>query len=1124
MLHPFLFIGVGGSGGKTLRTLRNDLELRLMEVGYEGRWPSCWQFLHIDVPTVADGNEQGLPAQLDEKDYIGLVGRSLDYQTIDDALIATGRTDEQVLRNLVGWRPEPRRVTVPITRGAGQYRVLGRVITLTNLAAVGEALRESLQALHGPEMSADLSAVSRAFGLESRDNPPEPQAVVVSSLAGGSGSGAFLDICDALRAVGGGGSGWTDESFGVLYAPDVFNHLDPEARKGVHANALAALCELMSGFWDLEPRPADFAIMEGRGIAVGAPRRSGPRFPLIVGTKNDKVGFKHQNDVYMAMGKALAAWVCSENLQEKIKSYSAGNWALSAALLPDKTGLRAAEQEEPLSAIGFARVSLGRDTFAAYASERLARRAVDRIMRQHLADRSPDADANHEAAINEMVTARFASFLEESGLNERTEDHNQILDALRPLDREERLATATAEVRRGVTAGRSNAVPARTWLAETIAFLQEQQTSFADEETARRNERAREWVKSIQEQLLRLVSLSVASNGAPVTEKLLERLRMELDYVLTELPDEEAKYRHWATQLDQLVSDVLQPTNDALQADNPLITQAITKGLDCYDYLAEAELRKFAAALVKDAVQNLIEPLQRALRSGRELLATRESPAEGHASVVDGWPVGDLMPRRFQPAGNEFLLESVDDYPSLFKSVVTRSALADDPGGAESEFVRHTILGSKPTDRDAQDLIAVHTAWVPGVSELQTAFGTAARAQFEFRLAPVDVLVRARRLVDDRDSPLGEFVGESLQNYLDEQKVEPGELARRLDKFHDAFVQALETSSPLVNIDPRVLTRVHEVTAPKVGYVFTEIPFPEGTAGYESVRRVLESRGQWTEDLRSAFTEGRQARIDVFSMLMSSYNPVVFESIVGPIADEWQRRKATADGRAGFWRWRRARPLSNFVPAAPEVRMAMIRGWFTARLLGELSFDDDDREVMRIWDPSMDRLVDFPYPLLGPPVFEDPERLPAILESLPLAMIEFAERSTDGDMALAPYWRLRDLGTDARGAMDYERANPAIESWIARGMATPGAPGPNTEMSGPVGDGPDAAQERKNACQQQVQKWHKNYDGLVNVPLTTTSFFEAPRAMAIGHDLMGALSDLDRAIGRVSTARTDSDF
>lgn len=1122
MLHPFLFIGVGGSGGKTLRTLHHDLSQRLLEAGYTGAWPTCWQFLHIDVPTVPDGNEQDLPSQLEERDYVGLVGRHITYPTIDHALTSSVKSEEGLIRGLLGWRPEPTLVNVPVTKGAGQYRVLGRVITVTHLNTVAEAMRRSLQALHGAQMTADLAAVSRAFGVDVADNPPGPEAVIVSSLAGGSGSGAFLDVCDALRATGGGG--WTDESFAVLFAPDVFDHLDPESRKGVHANALAALCELMNGFWDREPRAEEFALMEGRGIAAGAPQRRGPRFPLIVGTRNETVGFTHQNDVYRAMGKALAAWTCSEHLQTVIKAHATGNWPLSS-LLPDRTRLRAPEQEEPLCGIGFGRVSLGRDSFAEYAAQRLARRAVERVMRQHLADRPIDSDVNAEVAIDEIVTATFHPFLEESGLNERTEEHNQILDSLRPLDRSDRLAEATDAIKGIVTSGRSKAVPARQWLAEAIEVLKDQQQTFADEEAARRNERARDWAKVIQDRLVHLVARSVATYGAPVTEKLLDRLHAELDYVLTELPDEEGKYRHWADQLDQLVSAVLKPVNDALAADNPVIAQAINKGVDCYDYLAEAELRRFAVTLIEDLATNLVEPLQQAVRSGREVLSVRSQSTSSQPSVVDMWPTGDLVPRRFAPAGNEFLLESVDDYPSIFKSLVVRSSSVDDPGGAEAEFVRHAILGSRPLDRDAQSLVRTQTAWIPGVQELHTSFGASARGQFELVLEPAEVLDRARWLVEDRETPLGEFVGESLQDYLDERKVEVAELNRRIDRFRDAFLQALQTSAPLVNIDPQVMTRVHEMNAPGVSYMFTEIPFPQGTKGYDTVRKVLESRGQWDESLEGAFSEGRQARIDVFSMLASAYNPVVFESIVRPIAAEWGRRRLSADGRGGFWRWRRARPLTSFVPVSPDVRLAMVRGWFTARLLGEILYDLSDREVMQIWDPSTQRALPFPHPLLGPAVFEEWERLPAVLESLPLALIEFAERSTEGDQALAPYWRLRELGGDARGGEKvYERLNPTLESWILRGTSAPGAPMPVPDMAGPPGSAPDLVLERRDACVRTVANWSKRYRELVSAQVTLNNFFEASRATEIGRDILTALGDLERAIEKASMSTSAADW
>ena len=64
MLQKFLFIGVGGSGGKTLRVLRHELGIRLREVGYGGPIPQAWQFLHVDVPVKPDGNDPRLPDQL----------------------------------------------------------------------------------------------------------------------------------------------------------------------------------------------------------------------------------------------------------------------------------------------------------------------------------------------------------------------------------------------------------------------------------------------------------------------------------------------------------------------------------------------------------------------------------------------------------------------------------------------------------------------------------------------------------------------------------------------------------------------------------------------------------------------------------------------------------------------------------------------------------------------------------------------------------------------------------------------------------------------------------------------------------------------------------------------------
>ena len=193
-------------------------------------------------------------------------------------------------------------------------------------------------------------------------------------------------------------------------------------------------------------------------------------------------------------------------------------------------------------------------------------------------------------------------------------------------------------MRKNLTDGRNKPLPASQWRSEALDLLMDQRGRFADDETTERNARARDWVKDIEQNLISLVARTVASYGAPVTEKLLDRLRGEAAFVLTELPDEQAKFTRWADEIDQAVSGVLAPTSNALQPENPLLAQGIERGVDCYDHLAEAELRGFAASLLKDLLHNLIDPLQVAVRSAKEVLTLGEEGSNADPSEVSRWP------------------------------------------------------------------------------------------------------------------------------------------------------------------------------------------------------------------------------------------------------------------------------------------------------------------------------------------------------------------------------------------------------------------------------------------------------------------------------------------------------
>src|SRR3954471_8478336 len=123
MLRPFLLIGVGGSGGKTLRVVRQNLQWRLERAGWpeqEG-FPKAWQFLQIDVASSPDGDDPDLPPQLPTADFLGLVNAGLTYTAMDNTLAETLPPEDR-LNSLGGWRPDPNKVQVAITRGAGQYR------------------------------------------------------------------------------------------------------------------------------------------------------------------------------------------------------------------------------------------------------------------------------------------------------------------------------------------------------------------------------------------------------------------------------------------------------------------------------------------------------------------------------------------------------------------------------------------------------------------------------------------------------------------------------------------------------------------------------------------------------------------------------------------------------------------------------------------------------------------------------------------------------------------------------------------------------------------------------------------------------------------------------------------
>ena len=169
MLSKFLLIGVGGSGGKTLRALRSNLELKLNQANWNDGLPMGWQLLHIDSPVIQDGT--GFPApMLPPSDYKGLSKSGQKYA--DAYANAFNYIEAQDFNDYKRFLPDEKDVNVDITAGAGQFRGVGRVLALSAHDQIKQAIRGKLDLLLRAEAEPELKRLARQLGIDDQIQEP----------------------------------------------------------------------------------------------------------------------------------------------------------------------------------------------------------------------------------------------------------------------------------------------------------------------------------------------------------------------------------------------------------------------------------------------------------------------------------------------------------------------------------------------------------------------------------------------------------------------------------------------------------------------------------------------------------------------------------------------------------------------------------------------------------------------------------------------------------------------------------------------------------------------------------------------------------------------------------------
>jgi len=222
--RPTLLIGLGGTGKQVL------LNLRRMFQDHHGV-PSFGHIGHLWIDTdtrnlTLDGSEMGF--LLKEVDFLASEKVSVELSTSD---LKNYFAERRSYPNIYSWFDPALDRYGEIRDGAGQIRMFGRLAFFHHYPKIRTAVQNALQEIRS---SANLAKVSERHGI--RVDGSRTDAWLIFSIAGGTGSGMFLDMAFALKHL--------DPNIsirGIIVLPSVFSS---EFNNKVFGNAYAALMEL----------------------------------------------------------------------------------------------------------------------------------------------------------------------------------------------------------------------------------------------------------------------------------------------------------------------------------------------------------------------------------------------------------------------------------------------------------------------------------------------------------------------------------------------------------------------------------------------------------------------------------------------------------------------------------------------------------------------------------------------------------------------------------------------------------------------------------------------------------------------------------------------------------------
>ena len=1096
MLRKVIVVGVGGSGGKTLRVMRASLLRQLRQKGWtKNELPECWQLLWVDSVSTqkADGFDAPPLAPLE---YFGLGSATTTYKTMINQLASsvpfakdphdpTG-SSTATPEHIVGWAPED--FLGNLGDGAGQMRAIGRVIALSGMRNLTVNLQSKVAMLAGAQANSDHAAVSAMFGADQHQSMAgKPICMVVSSVAGGSGSGMFLDVVQALKNAEPQFAS-AEGIFNILYTPDVFGSGGGMVQ--VPPNSLAAITEVLAGVMreptEVTTNMYDKLSYNGGKLSDGF----GPKCNFLVGAGNNFIPLGSQAEVYSAVGETLCALMTSYDVQDQMAAFVLTNTFLRSgnrSVVLDRSRFSEADSQQrwtqPFSSLGVSKLSVGGERFAEYSSHLIARSSIEKLLWPNFASKNIlTPGQTWPMLISEQVQSLWGNFYQQTGFNH---GENQGLPApsgevsvalTDPQITIQSTAFASNVVQEIERAAGGQAIPSSQWM-QAFGNFGRQQEQFLSQRKDATSAMARLWVEASQRKLADLTSLYSTRYGYVVTQGLLEQFTKYLTSLTQTLEAESRKMENNFSLVPGEVSRriVAQGDTKLLATDQPIQSakSVLAKGLE---FKVMADVYALAANLVSDYKENYLGRLIFAVDGARSQLSdmSAEIKKEKDSELDNPFQIAPRfdapVPNQFLPAKTEMVLIDPNNYQQELVAALKVILPPDQQGHWQEVLVERGLLGLALKDSvlenlSKQKLLLLRKSWTPTSNRVADLSLISGPAEFNCEGTYDGFQGAIATWLSDinKTDAVAKLIRMSIYDFV--KSGTPTQNAQRESDFKKAFANAAKFAAPYVEVDDNVRDSLYARPDTGLTPIVSAIPFMKGDSLFPALQQALDAAGMWLPPANGKsqsenwFQTSSTSVIDFFTTNKRSMLPSVFRNLMLDVDASWSKQSTDPDTAMDFWVGRRARPLEECVPTSKLYLQDMVTGWTLLSLFGLRKMEKVDLRGYKvsIWDHDTENFVAFSFPLLSKIDAKDPvkdkllidEALPMVLQTMAMAQVKLymdLNKNPQDFSALKPYWILREIGEQLRIPDSSKRY---LNQWMRTGeLISPHAPKPNEKYVG----------------------------------------------------------------------------